>query len=111
MGKSGRYVIIDKMIYVDFYLRLKITKLNGTNNFGLITGLPFSLDTNWFGQCGFSLGVLFDLTQYDEKVTLIPVKNEIRIQTQNGAYANSLKVTTSDVGYSEIGGSGCFMLP
>lgn len=111
MGKSGRYVIIDKMIYVDFYLRLKITKLNGTDNFGLITGLPFSLDTNWFGQCGFSLGILYDLTQFDEKVTLIPVKNEIRIQTQNGTYANSLKVTTSDVGYSEIGGSGCFMLP
>lgn len=113
MGKSGRYVIIDKMIYIDFYLRLKITKLNGTDNFGLITGLPFNFAAsfNWFGQCGFTLGVLFDLVQYEEKITLLPVENEIRIQTNNGAYANPLKVTTSDVGYSEIGGSGCFMLP
>ena len=109
--QGGKYTKIGKLVYIEFYIRGKITALTGTENFIKIIGLPYSPDITYFGSTSINLGVCYQVTD-SVYLSLDLCNNEkaIRLQGGYGANATVLKVTpTSDVGYMEIGGNGFYM--
>lgn len=109
--QRGYYKKVGNMVYVNFYIRGKITKLNGNNNYGLIKGLPFNTSNKYtFGTEALSLGVLYSLIANDTNANLVfmPGSDYIRIQAGYGTSATTLKTTTSN--YFEIGGNGWYYI-
>lgn len=108
--QRGNYFKIGNLVYVDFYIRGKITAVNGSNNYGTINGLPFkaSYDNYYFGQMSLNLGVHYNLIYNPGNLVLDIVGggNNIRMQRADGASAGSIYVTPSS--YFEIGGSGWY---
>lgn len=110
--RKGNYRKIGNLVYVDFYIRGKITALTGTNNYGTITGLPFkTTSTSQFGEEELNMGIMYSLVASENNVCLVfyPDSNIIRIQEYYGASANKLKVTPTN--YFEIGGNGWYTTP
>lgn len=106
--QRGFYVKIGKLIYVEFYINGKITKLNGVNNYAVIKGLPKMYHSeNNLGQEGLNLNVLYSLTNNPTDVTLLVARNGIAIQNNFGASAAKLIVTSTN--YFEVSGSGFYM--
>lgn len=111
-SRRGNYRKIGNLVYVDFYIRGKITALTGTNNYGTITGLPFkTTNTRAFGEEGLHMGIMYSLVANETNVCLVfhPDSNIIRIQYAYGAGASTLKVTPTN--YFEIGGNGWYITP
>lgn len=110
--RKGNYRKIGNLVYVDFYIRGKITALTGTDNYGTITGLPFkTTSTRQFGEEGLNMGTMYSLVTGETNVCLVfyPDSNIIRIQQHYGSTANKLKVTPTS--YFEIGGNGWYTTP
>lgn len=115
-NRRGGYVRVGDMVFIQFYIRGKITALSGTNNYGLITGLPFfpvslalgetpldcsmySLTDNWVD--GTTLNV------YRDSVGGTPMAT-IRIMDISGSSTRKLIITSTS--YFEIGGSGWYRI-
>lgn len=110
--REGNYRKIGNLVYVDFYIRGKITALTGTDNYGTITGLPFkTTSTRQFGEEGLHMGAMYSLLENETNVCLIfePNSNIIRIQQYYGSTSDKLKVTPTS--YFEIGGNGWYTTP
>ncbi len=107
----GTYKKIGTLVYIDFYIRAKITKLNGTENYGIISGLPFEVNASkYLCQQPITLGSLYQLLENEINANLIITNNKkIRIQVDYGMTAGKLKVTpTEGVGYCQISGFGWY---
>ena len=101
--QSGVYKRVGNLIFIRFYIRGKITALNGTNNFAVIEGLPVSIGGT-FGSKVIPIGILYSLLVDDTKANFLISGNKIRIQINYGAGAGTLKVTPTN--YFEIAGCG-----
>ncbi len=108
-AQRGSYTKIGKMVWIDFYLRGEVTKLNGTNNYGCIKGLPFTAKDYNMGEQSFPIGVIYNLTTNTSDLTMGINSQAIRIQTSNGSGASVLKTSAgSGQGYFVIGASGWY---
>lgn len=101
----GKYNKIGKLIFVDFYVRGKITKLNGTENYAVIEGLPFVPRDKYFGQQSLNVALVYSLLEDNLNVAFIPQDRKIRIQALESS-AKKLKITNTN--YFEIAGSGWY---
>lgn len=109
-GRVGKFKKIGNLCFVSFYISGKITALNGTDNYGIITGIPYRPSVT-FGQNAISTGVCYNLTETENVVQLLlsPNENGIRLQTNRGSYSCKLKVTPSSApAYFQIAGSGWY---
>lgn len=102
----GKYKKIGKLVYVSFYIRVKITALNGTNNYAIITGLPYTVGAITLGGQTCNIGVLYGAVADDANCVFAFSGNIIRIQKSYGAVTTKWKVTSGS--YCEIGGSGWY---
>ncbi len=108
--RRGFYKKIGNLIFVEFYIRGKISELNGSANYAIITGLPFAAHgDSYLGQQTLTKGVVYNFLADEIDVTLCLESNIIRIMKEQGKSSASMQVTPSD-GYFEIGGSGCFII-
>jgi hypothetical protein len=101
----GKYERIGKLVFVDFYVRGKITKLNGTENYAVIEGLPFRPRDKYFGQQSLNVALVYSLLEDNLNVAFIPQDRKIRIQALESS-AKKLKITNTN--YFEIAGSGWY---
>lgn len=109
-ARVGKFKRIGKLCFLSFYISGKITALNGTDNYGVIVGIPY-VTSSTFGQNALCTGLCYNLTEEESTIQLVPNSNEnaIRIQTNNGALACKLKVTPTSLNpYFQIAGSGWY---
>lgn len=104
----GKYRKIGDLVYVDFYIKGKITKLNGTQNYGIVAGLPFNFSTSNFGQAGLSISNLYNLLSSITNPALVGLSDALYIQNGYGGSAGILKLS-GDSSYFEIGGHGFYI--
>lgn len=107
--RTGRYKRYGKMVHIAFYCKGKITALTGTDNYGLISGLPFTaLSNTYFSSNVIPIGQLYHLTSSTQNVALLPYPGSsyLRIQFGYGSSANKLIVTDAD--YFIIAASGWY---
>ena len=104
--RTGRYKKINNLVWISFYIRGKITAVNGTNNYAVIEGLPATPLTSNLGQTALNLGVMYSLCSNQDDAILSVYDGKIRIQINNGSAAGRLQVTPTT--YFEIGGSGWY---
>ena len=102
-SRNGIYYEIGDLVYIQFYIRGKITALNGTNNFATISGFPISIGGS-FGTKVIPIGTLYAATESENNPVFIMNGNNVRIQVNNGANAVKWKITTTN--YFEIAGQG-----
>lgn len=106
--QRGTYKKIGKLVYLSFYIRGKITKLNGTNNYAVITGIPYS-SSKVLMESGLNINGLYQMLQVDANASAMIDGNVIRVQFSYGEIAGKLKVTPTDgAGYFEISASGWY---
>ena len=106
--QQGTYKKIGKLVYLSFYIRGKITKLNGTDNYAVITGIPYSSSKTMMESI-LNVGGLYQMLESDINVNALINGDIIRVQMQYGEVAGKLKVTPTDgTGYFEISASGCY---
>ena len=106
--QRGTYKKIGKLVYISFYIRGKITKLNGTDNYVQITGIPYASSKS-MKESILNIGGLYQLLEYDTNANALINGNIIRVQFQYGEAASKLKVTpTGGTGYFEISASGWY---
>ena len=101
----GKYNKIGKLIFVDFYIRGKITKLNGSENYAVIEGLPFASRKKYFGQQALNVALAYSLIEDNSNIAFILQDEKIRIQALESS-AKKLKITNTN--YFEIAGSGWY---
>lgn len=102
-SRSGIYYEIGELVYIQFYIRGKITALNGTNNFATISGFPIYIGGS-LGTKVIPIGTLYAATESENSPIFLMQGNNVRIQVNNGAAAVKWKVTTAN--YFEIAGQG-----
>ena len=105
--RRGSYIKFGKFIYIQFIARAKITKLNGTNNYACVKGLPFKPKSYAVGEAAITTGEIYQLVTNPDKLTMSIANDVIRIQFNFGSGASTLK-TTTETDYCEIGGSGWY---
>lgn len=105
--RRGNYFKMGKLVYIQFIIRGKVTKLNGTNNYGCIKGLPFTPKNYAVGEQGITTGVIYQLVTNPDKLVMCVGNGVIRIQNNFGSGATTLK-TTTETAYCEVGGSGWY---
>ena len=106
--QRGTYKKIGKLVYLSFYIRGKITKLNGTDNYAVITGIPYS-SSKVLMESGLNINGLYQMLEIDTNASAMIDGDVIRIQFSYGETAGKLKVTpTGGVGYFEISASGWY---
>lgn len=103
--RIARYKKIGRLVFVNFFISGNITKLNGTNNYALISGLPFKAKTINLGGMAISKGICYNALAENREVTFVIEENTIRIQTNNGTGSVKWGVTG---GTFQIGGSGVY---
>lgn len=106
----GNFLRINDLCYIDFYISGKITALTGTDNYGVVKGLPYKvIKSTFFGQNSLTTGVCYNLVANTGEIQLNPFSTDygIRIQTNRGALACNLQVTPSGQ-YFQIGGNGWY---
>lgn len=107
--QRGTYKKIGNLVYIDFYIRAKITALNGTNNYGVVAGLPYSAkNTLAIGENSIPIGVLYSLLENTTNVKLAVSGTQLRALYNNGAASDKLVVTSTS--YCEIGGNGWYSI-
>lgn len=104
----GKYRRIGDLVYVDFYIKGKITALNGKNNYGTIAGFPFKFSTSNFGQAGLNISTLYNLLSSADRPALVGLTDRIYIQNGYGGSGGILKIS-GDSSYFEIGGHGVYI--
>ncbi len=104
----GSYKKIGNIIFFDFYIRAKITALNGTNNYAAISGLPYTARGIYLGEQGTNIGVLYSAVSEDNDCIFSFWNQKIHILKRYGAMAVPWKIT--DTSYMEIGGSGFYFI-
>lgn len=107
-NRSANYYKIGKMVYVDFYIRGKITSLPANTNYAIITGLPYSGKSSGFGQQALTIGTVYSAVYTDDNLAFVVNGNQIRIQGGYGSYAVEYKIT--DTPYFELAGSGTYII-
>ncbi len=105
--RRGSYIKFGKFIYIQFIARAKITKLNGTNNYACVKGLPFTPKSYAVGETAITIGVIYQLVTNPDKLTMSIANDVIRIQYNFGSGATTLK-TTTETDYCEVCGSGWY---
>lgn len=106
--QRGTYKKIGKLVYLSFYIRGKITKLNGTDNYAVITGIPYS-SSKALMESGLNINGLYQMLEIDANAGALIGGNIIRVQSNYGETAGILKVTPAGgVGYFEISASGWY---
>lgn len=110
--KKGLYKRIGDLVYIEFYIRGRITALGTTEPYGVVAGLPYvAHNQGYFGSECFS-SVSFNITDSTDDILLMPVPDEdkLRLQVNKGSTACSIKATTitGGVNYFELGGSGWY---
>lgn len=106
--QRGTYKKIGKLVYLSFYIRGKITKLNGTDNYATITGIPYS-SSKTLMESGLNINGLYQMLVIETNVNALISGNIIRVQSSYGESAGILKVTpTEGTGYFEISASGWY---
>lgn len=105
--RRGSYIKFGKFIYIQFIARAKITKLNGTNNYACVKGLPFKPKSYAVGEAAITIGEIYQLVTNPDKLAMSIANDVIRIQFNFGSGASTLK-TTTETDYCEIGGSGWY---
>ncbi len=106
--QRGTYKKIGKLVYLSFYIRGKITKLNGTNNYAVITGIPYSSSKSLM-ESGLNINGLYQMLVIETNANALILGNIIRVQSSYGESAGILKVTpTEGTGYFEISASGWY---
>lgn len=106
--QRGTYKKIGKLVYLSFYIRGKITKLNGTNNYAVITGIPYSSSKSLM-ESGLNINGLYQMLEIDANAGVLIDGNIIRVQSNYGETAGILKVTPAGgAGYFEISASGWY---
>lgn len=106
-GAKGTYKKMDNMVFISFFLRGSITALNGTNNYALIKGLPFTPRIMNMGENTITVGTCYNCLTSDNPVWFDIYDNAIRIQGSRGSSSTVWKVTPSG-GYFIIAGSGWY---
>ena len=106
--QQGNYRKIGDMVFIDFYVRGKITALNGTNNYAVISGLPFPKETTFnpttqMGQNAFNMGQIYAISDDTAQKSMYIGSGGIRLMG-NGAI--KMKVTTAS--YFLVCGSGFY---
>lgn len=108
--RKGFYKKIGNLIFIEFYIRGKISELKGSVNYATITGLPFAAHgESTLGQQALSKGIIYNLLNNESDATFCLEANTIRIMNEQGKSSASIQATPSD-GYFEIGGSGCYII-
>lgn len=109
--RRGLYIKLGKLVYIEFKLRGKITALNGTNNYAMIKGLPFSTrDDLSEGREALSKGVIYNMLNSSSNVTLQIHNDSIKPKAGDGTSATKLIVTPAgNYDYFEIGGNGWYL--
>lgn len=106
--QRGTYKKIGKLVYLSFYIRGKITKLNGKNNYAVITGIPYS-SSKTLMESGLNINGLYQMLVIETNANALILGNIIRVQSSYGESAGILKVTpTGGSGYFEISASGWY---
>lgn len=113
--RRGSYFRIGNMVYINCYIRGKITALNGTTNYAIITGLPYWPKTGAVGEfpiqngtcygtiSSWASGVTYNV--YRESVGGV-AKPTIHIMDISGAGTQKYIVTTTST--MEIGFGGWY---
>ena len=104
-GREGRYCKIGNFVFISFFMRGQITALNGTNNYAIIKGLPFTPRDYTMGAQAIATGVINDLVTSTTNLNMGINNGGIRIQNSYGAGACQLKVSSSSF---QVGGSGWY---
>ena len=109
-SRSGKYCKLGNICFFEFYIRAKITALNGTNNYASISGLPYDVAGLGFGTQAGNVGVLYAATNISstDQATFIISEGAIHIQGGRGAGRTKWIVTTTS--YMEIAGSGWYFI-
>lgn len=102
--QRGRWKKQGNLVFLSFFIKGKITALNGTNNYGQIKGLPFSLKQITLGENAMPIGVHYQLLANTENVVICPYGWRLRLQYNYGAGADAFKVTPT--AYFQLGASG-----
>lgn len=104
--QRGSYKKIGNIVYFDFYIKAKITALNGTNNYARVSGLPFAAKSLYLGEEAINCGVLYSALADTTNVKFNIQGTSIRPMKNYGTSAVPWVVTSSS--YMEIGGSGFY---
>ena len=107
--QRGSYKKIGNMVFISFYISGKITALNGTNNYAVVSGLPFVPKSYDTGECAITLGMKANLTTSSDPSTLCVLSSHngvIHIRTPNGGNATVLKTSGENNFY--MAGSGWY---
>lgn len=108
-SQRGTYKKVGNLVYIDFYIRGKITALNGTNNYAAIAALPYSAkNTLAIGENTIPLGVIYSLLENSTNIKSAVSGTRIRLLYNNGAASVKLVVTSTS--YCEIGGNGWYSI-
>lgn len=107
-NRTANYYRIGKMVYVDFYMRGKITALPANTNYAIITGLPYSGKSSGFGQQALTIGTVYSALYSDANLAFVVNGSQIRIQGGYGSFAVEYKIT--DTPYFELAGSGTYII-
>ena len=106
--REGTYFKIGNLVYIEFYIKGKITALN-SGDYTCIIGLPYNANSSRnFGAQALSIGILYNAVTVETNNAFIVNGNLIRIQSTAGASATIWKTTTS--GTFQIGGSGWYSI-
>lgn len=103
--QEGTYYKLDKIVFFSFYIRAKITALNGTNNYAKIKGLPFAA-TGSFGTNNSEIGSLYGAVDNTNDAAFIVSSSDIRVQYNYGA--NSAKWVVTSGTYMQVAGNGFY---
>lgn len=105
--RKGHYKKIGNLVYISFYIRAKITALNGTNNYACISGLPFPTLSGYFlGENPITIGVVYSAVNSATNLNMNIYSDRIRIAQTYGSASTKWIVTAGE--YMEIGGSGWY---
>lgn len=104
-NRIGWYSKIGHLVFFSFFIRGKITALNGTNNYAIVTGLPYTTSSR-SNQTGISMGICYSALANETNPLYYIDAYGIRLSYSYGGSAAKWKVTETN--YMEVGGSGWY---
>lgn len=111
----GSYVKIGKIVFIDFAIKGEITKLNDTNNYIYIKGLPFNPDLTKYNSQAISISQIYNFVNNTENVVAYIYTSSpsgIRLGSKYGQSACSYIIssaTSSSSKYFMFQGSGWYV--
>jgi hypothetical protein len=108
-SRRANYYRIGRLVFVDFYMKGKITALPSNTNYAIITGLPYSATNNAaFGQQALTIGTVYSALSSGSNLAFVVYGNQIRIQDGYGSHATEYVVTSGS--FFELAGSGTYII-